>query len=106
VVELVAWNMYNFLPKQQNNILNMGGMFHPTRSKIIFNKPKEICEVWRAKPLMKFTIYLLELTSQHNKVIDESLFPLNNPNTNSNMGRIHGRPSKVFAYRIKTHNYF
>jgi hypothetical protein len=28
-VELMAWSMYNFLPKQKNNILNMGGMFYP-----------------------------------------------------------------------------
>jgi hypothetical protein len=53
--------MYNFLPKQKKQHIEYVWHVSSTRSKIIFNKPKEICEVWRAKHLMKVTIYLLQL---------------------------------------------
>jgi len=59
MVELVAWSMYNFLPKQKKQHIEYGWQVSSAWSKIIFNKPKEICEVWRAKPLIKLTIYLL-----------------------------------------------
>jgi len=60
MVELVAWSMYSFLPqKKKQQHIEYGWHVSSTRLKIIFNKPKEICEVWREKLLIKLTIYLL-----------------------------------------------